>query len=59
MEQNLCFGCKKPIAVAEHKSAECPITIAKKAEFELRRKRKAGGQDGPGTAPPNLGAIPK
>ena len=31
MEQNLCFGCEKPIAVAGHKSAECPITIAKKA----------------------------
>ena len=59
MEQNLCFGCEKPIAVAGHKSAECPITIAKKAEYEARRKRKAGGQDGPGTAPYNQGVIPK
>ena len=59
MEQNLCFCCEKPIAVAGHKSAECPTTIARKAEYELRRKRKAGGQDGPGTAPANLGAIPK
>ena len=34
MEQNLRFGCEKPIAVAGHKSAECPVTIAKKAEEE-------------------------
>lgn len=43
LERNLCYGCEQPIYTVGHRSAECPVSLAKRAHYEDRRKRKSHG----------------
>ena len=43
LERNLCYGCEQPIYTVGHRSAECPVSLAKRAFYEDRRKRKSHG----------------
>ena len=42
LDLNLCFGCEQPTYVVGHKSAECPVSLAKRSFYEDRKKRKSG-----------------
>ena len=41
LEYNLCYGCEQPIYTVGH--AECPVTLARKAHYADRKKRKSYG----------------
>ena len=43
LELNLCYGCEQPIYTIGHRSAECPVSLSKRAHYEDRRKRKSHG----------------
>ena len=36
-------GAQQPIYTVGHRSAECPVSLAKRAHYEDRRKRKSHG----------------
>ena len=39
----MCYGCEQPIYTVGHRSAECPVTLARKAHYADRKKRKSYG----------------